>query len=76
MTIFAKSYNKSVIHLSKKFFLPKMEKREIYLFVFLSPQSSVFVGNVNDEILDEKQEIFFDIDVVVAFVVVSDVVIG
>ena len=53
-----------------------MEKREIYLFVFLSPQSSVFVGNVNDEILDEKQEIFFDIDVVVAFVVVSDVVIG
>ena len=65
-----------MIHLSEKFFLPKMEKREIYLFVFLSPQSSVFVGNVNDEILDEKQEIFFDIDVVVAFVVVSDVVIG
>ena len=33
------------------------------------------IANVNDEILDEKQEIFFEIDVVVAFVVVIDVVI-
>ena len=42
---------------------------------FFFRDSSVFVGNVNDEILDEKQEIFFDINVVavVALVVVVDV---